>query len=113
MNDEKAKRMKALMDELMNEIADEVVDEQTLELLRKNLRKAIAQAGLKYSVLTAKLFIEGFEFCFAAFGSMGPQGAAPLLIGMRKIIKELGGKVDLSSVEEAMRRTKDRGSETK
>lgn len=108
MNDEKAKRMKALMDELMEEIADEVVDEKTVELLKKTLQKHIQQSGLKYNASSVKLFFAAFEFCFSAMANMGPQGAAPLLIGIKKIIKDIDGKVDLSSVEDAMKRSKEK-----
>lgn len=92
--------MKQLMDELMNEIADEVVDDEIIEMLKKTLQKNTAAAGLKYDASAIRLFLSCFEFCFTAFAQMGPQGAATLLMGMRKLAKELDGNVDLSSVEE-------------
>lgn len=104
MNDEKLKRMQALMDELMSEMADEVVDEKTLDLIEKNLRKHITMVGLKYNSASVKLFLHGFEWCMQAFASMGPQGAVPVLMGTRKIIKSLEAP-GLAAVEEAMKRS--------
>lgn len=111
MNDEKMKRMKALMDELMSEMTDEICDEQTLTLLEKNLRKEISRVGLKYNVSSVKLFFAGFEMSLAAFSSMGPQGAVPLLMGMKKIIKMLDAP-NLAAVEDALKRTKNKPNES-
>lgn len=110
MDDAKARRLKALMDEVMSEIADEVVDENTIELLRKNIRKQTAKAGLKYNASSINLYLEAFEFAFSAFANMGPQGAMPLLIGLRKIQKTQAGEtktVDLGAIEDAMKRSKE------
>jgi hypothetical protein len=114
MNDEKARRLKALMDEVMAELVDEVVDEKTLDLLDKNLRKEISRAGLKYNAASVKLFLAAFELAITAFGSMGPQGAMPLLLGLRKISGQLsptGKQVDLTSVEDALKRSKEQGGD--
>lgn len=106
--EEKLKRMKSLMDELMSEMVDEVVDDKTLDLLEKNLRKSIIAAGLVYNAAAVKVFLDGFEFCMSAMGNMGPQGAVPILLGTRKIIKALEAP-GLEAVEQAMKRTKEKG----